>query len=233
MSDPPSARIHATAIVARPDRVDLAAQVGPYSVLYDNVTVGPETWVGSHVVLATPPEHRGQHGGGMPGPNLGVVVGSRCVIHEFTSIQGGVFRTTSIGDDCFLMAKANLGHDCILEERVTIATGVSVGGESTIRRSANIGLGATVHQGTDIGEYAMIGMGSVIVRDVPPFATVLGGVGRVVGINAVGIERAGLAGDWVGAYRDLVDGADPSGLPEPVEQAFRRWQAANSGGRDD
>jgi UDP-N-acetylglucosamine acyltransferase len=230
---PLSADIHPTAIVAATSVIDPEAMIGAYSVLYDDVTIGPDSWVGSHVVLATPPGHRAQHPGGRPTPNLGVEVGARCVIHEFTSIQGGVFRKTEIGDDCFLMAKADIGHDCVLEDRVTVAIGASIGGESTIRRAANIGLGATVHQGTDIGEYSMIGMGAVVVRDVPPFATVLGGVGRVVGANAVGIERAGLSGDWVDSYRDFVDGADPAGLPEIVESAFRRWQGMSLRGQHD
>ncbi len=107
-------------------------------------------------------------------------------------------------------------------------------GTGVARRNANIGLGATVHQGIEISEYAMIGMGSVVTRNVPPFATVLGGAGRAVGVNRIGITRAGLDGSWVEAYEELISGERHLGeAPDVVCDAIERWRTRQDRRRDE
>ncbi len=48
-------------------------------------------------------------------------------------------------------------------------------------KGASIGANATLVCGITVGEYAMIGAGSVVAKDVPPFALVLGNPGRQKG----------------------------------------------------
>jgi UDP-N-acetylglucosamine acyltransferase len=50
-----------------------------------------------------------------------------------------------------------------------------------------------VHQFCRIGRLAMIGGMARVVRDVPPFVTLDGDTGMVVGLNTVGLRRAGFA----------------------------------------
>ena len=50
-----------------------------------------------------------------------------------------------------------------------------------ICRGASIGANATLVCGITVGEYAMIGAGSVVAEDVPPFALILGNPGRQKG----------------------------------------------------
>ncbi|MBI4861538.1 MAG: N-acetyltransferase, partial [Candidatus Riflebacteria bacterium] len=50
-----------------------------------------------------------------------------------------------------------------------------------VKHGASIGANATVVCGVTIGEWAFVGAGSVVTRDVPPYALVLGVPGRVVG----------------------------------------------------
>jgi acetyltransferase-like isoleucine patch superfamily enzyme len=50
-----------------------------------------------------------------------------------------------------------------------------------VRRGASIGANATIVCGVDIGEYAMVAAGSVVTKDVPAFALVMGNPARVVG----------------------------------------------------
>jgi len=51
------------------------------------------------------------------------------------------------------------------------------------------------HQKTTIGAYAMIGMGSVVVRDVPVGVKVVGNPARMIGMNEVGLERSGVTSE--------------------------------------
>tara|TARA_B100001989_G_C24446641_1_gene416796 strand:- start:273 stop:782 length:510 start_codon:yes stop_codon:yes gene_type:complete len=53
--------------------------------------------------------------------------------------------------------------------------------KTLVKKSATIGANATIVCGVTIGEYAFIGSGSVVTKDVPPFALVVGNPGRIIG----------------------------------------------------
>lgn len=53
--------------------------------------------------------------------------------------------------------------------------------KTLVKKSASIGANATIVCGVTIGEYAMIGSGTVVTKDVPAYALVVGNPGRVVG----------------------------------------------------
>ena len=53
--------------------------------------------------------------------------------------------------------------------------------KTLVKKSASIGANATIICGTVIGQYSLIGAGSVVTKDVPDFAIVIGNPGRIVG----------------------------------------------------
>ena len=53
--------------------------------------------------------------------------------------------------------------------------------KTLVKKSASIGANATIVCGVTIGEYALIGSGTVVTKDVPAYALVVGNPGRVVG----------------------------------------------------
>jgi len=52
---------------------------------------------------------------------------------------------------------------------------------TTVQRGATIGAQATIGPGITLGRYCMVGMGSVVTKDVPPHALVVGSPARVIG----------------------------------------------------
>ena len=50
-----------------------------------------------------------------------------------------------------------------------------------VKKSASIGANSTIICGNTIGKYAMIGAGSVVTKDVPDFAKIIGNPGRIIG----------------------------------------------------
>ena len=50
-----------------------------------------------------------------------------------------------------------------------------------VKKAATIGANATIICGVTIGEYAFIGAGTVVTRDVPAYALLIGNPGRIVG----------------------------------------------------
>ena len=53
--------------------------------------------------------------------------------------------------------------------------------KTLVKKSASIGANATIICGVTIGEYAMVGSGSVVTKDVPPFALVVGNPAKIIG----------------------------------------------------
>ena len=53
--------------------------------------------------------------------------------------------------------------------------------KTLVKKSASIGANATIICGVTIGEYALIGSGTVVTKDVPAYALVVGNPGRIVG----------------------------------------------------
>ena len=74
-------------------------------------------------------------------------------------------------------------HDCIIGDYVTFAPRVSCNGNIHIHDHAYIGTGAVIKQGTPdkpliIGKGAIVGMGTVVTKDVPAGAVVIGNPAR-------------------------------------------------------
>tara|TARA_B110000438_G_C15779124_1_gene635482 strand:- start:640 stop:1218 length:579 start_codon:yes stop_codon:yes gene_type:complete len=53
--------------------------------------------------------------------------------------------------------------------------------KTLVKKSVSIGANATIICGVTLGEYSMIGSGSVITKDVPAFALVVGNPGKIIG----------------------------------------------------
>jgi serine O-acetyltransferase len=104
-------------------------------------------------------------------------------IHPAATIEPGVFIDHGAG--------VVIGETAVVETGVVIYQGVTLGGTGkekgkrhpTVKRGAIISAGAKVLGGFTVGEYAKIGAGAVVLKEVPPYATVVGVPGNVVRIN--------------------------------------------------
>ena len=122
----------------------------------------------------------------------GARIGKRCVIGQNVNIDGGtvignnvkiqnnvsVYTGTVIEDDVFL------GPSCVLTNVTNPRSQVNRHSlyESTwLKRGCTIGANATIVCGVTIGRYAFVGAGSVVTKDVPDFALVVGNSARQVG----------------------------------------------------
>jgi sugar O-acyltransferase (sialic acid O-acetyltransferase NeuD family) len=65
-------------------------------------------------------------------------------------------------------------HDCILDDCVHLSPGATLAGGVRVGRRAWIGASAAVKQLVSVGDDAVVGMGAVVLRDVPPKVTVVG-----------------------------------------------------------
>ena len=100
-------------------------------------------------------------------------------------------QVTRIGNRCLLMVGAHVAHDCTVGDSVILTNNVLLGGHVTVGDKAYLSGGVAVHQYCNIGTLAMVGGMARVTRDVPPFVMIDGGSTMVVGLNKVGLRRAG------------------------------------------
>jgi UDP-N-acetylglucosamine acyltransferase len=226
-------RIHPTAVIAADVELGTGNVIGPFAVLLGPCRIGDGNWIAPHVCIGGPAEVRGgPHpvGWGSEPTVHGVEIGDRNVIREFVTVNGGSEITTVIGSDCYIMSGSHVAHDCVLEDWVTITSAVRLAGHCRIWTRSNLGMGTVVHQRTEIGPGAMIGMQSMVRRDVDAFSLTFGVPARRMGINTVGLQRWGCDDATIAALARYLagDGERPSGLPAPVADALDRWSARYS-----
>ena len=124
----------------------------------------------------------------MPGAILGencnigqnVVISPKVVLGNNVKVQNNVSVYTGVicEDDVFL------GPSCVFTNVINPRSFISRKEEfrtTLVQRGATIGSNATIICGVTIGEYAMIGAGSVVTKDIPDYALVVGNPGKQIG----------------------------------------------------
>lgn len=150
----------------------------------------------------------------------GAQIGDGSRIWHFVHVCGGarIGESVSLGQNVFVGNKVIIGDRCKIQnnvsvyDNVTLEDGVFCGPsmvftnvynprglidrkdqyrDTLVRRGATLGANCTIICGVSIGAYAFVGAGSVVNRDVPDYALVVGVPGRQIG--------------WMSAYGEQLD----------------------------
>ncbi|AOW93768.1 acyl-ACP--UDP-N- acetylglucosamine O-acyltransferase [Rhodococcus sp. WMMA185] len=222
--------IHPTVVIGDEVTIGNRVSIGPYAVLTGPLDIGDDCWIGAHATLGAPPEWIGKvhpRTWAEASPHKGVVIGAGTVIREMTAVHQGAERTTRIGRGGFIMNRISVAHDVQIGDDCVIAPSTTFGGHVTMGDGVNLGMNAVIHQRRVIGDRAMVGMGTVVAKDIPPFATVFGNPAVLRGTNRVGMARIGIAEADIAVMEALYDSANPGAhtdLPESLADAFARWR---------
>ncbi len=163
-------KIHPTAIIE--DNVSL----GEGTSVWDNVHIRKDTTIGDNCIV-----------GEKTYIAYGVQIGNGVKINSFVYICNGV----TIEDQVMISAGTVFTNDVL--PRAFDVDGKSVKTsdpteetlETSVGQGATIGANCTIGPGIQIGEYAMIGMGSVVTRDVAPYHLVYGNPARSRGLVCI------------------------------------------------
>jgi UDP-N-acetylglucosamine acyltransferase len=210
--------IHPTAIVHPAAQLGAGVEIGPYCIVGENVSLGARTTLLAHVVVNGRTEI-GEDVVVHPFASVGASsqdrkvseneisytkIGNRTIIREYASIHRatGEGNSTTIGDDCLLLAYTHVAHNCTLGNGVTMSNLAQIAGQVTVEDYAGIGGMAGVHQDVRIGAYAFVGGMTRITRDVPPYFLVEGNPAEVHGLNSVGLRRRNFASETIAELKN-------------------------------
>ncbi|RJP26872.1 MAG: acyl-ACP--UDP-N-acetylglucosamine O-acyltransferase [Candidatus Omnitrophota bacterium] len=179
-------------------------EIGPFTVVGENVKIGAGSKISSHVVLEGWTRigrncriNVGAVLGSDPqdmkfrGDESYVIIGDNTTIREYATINRGTFEgeSTIVGNNCMVMSYCHIAHNCVLEDRVIMSSFAGLAGHITIEQNAIIGGLVGIHQFVRIGQNAIVGGGSAVRQDILPFTVAGGNPCKTKGLNIVGLRR--------------------------------------------
>ena len=164
-------------------------KISARATIKSGVTLGADNLVSEGVVLGGLPQHLSP-----PGPPGQVVIGDGNCLRENVTVHRAMYESEStlIGNGCLLMVGAHVAHDCVVGDEVVLTNNVMLAGHVTVGPRAYLGGGVAVHQHCRVGRLAMIGGMARVIQDTLPFVMIDGQSGLTVGLNRVGLRRAGI-----------------------------------------
>ena len=226
------------ALVSPQAKIGDNVSVGPFCLIEDDVEIGSETRLDSHVVIKRYTT-LGESNHLYPGVVLGndpedrhftgersyLKIGHRNVFREYSSASRGTGpeSATVIGDDNYIMIGTHVSHNCRLGSNIVVCNNCSLAGHVEIQDGAFLSAGVLVHQFSKIGRLAMISGNTRVNLDVPPFLLASDYSVTARGLNLVGLKRAELSKETIHqlkqAYRILYRSNLP--LQEALERIER------------
>jgi len=176
-------KVHVSAYVDEPCEIGAGTKIWHFSHILPGVKIGKNCIFGQNCQVAND-----------------VVIGSNVKVQNNVSIYTG----TTIEDDVFL------GPSCVLTNVTNPRSQVnrhSLYEKTIIRRGATIGANATIVCGTTLGRYCFIAAGSVVTKDVPDYALIMGNPGRQKG--------------WMSRHGHILKSPDAEGVMKCPESGFR------------
>ncbi len=203
--------IHKTAVINPSAKLGNNVSVGPYTtidadtVIGDNCVIGPRVSIMPYTTVGSGCRiHSGAVIGDLPQDfsfkecESFVAIGDNCIIREGVTIQRGTKpgTTTSMGNNCMLMVYSHLAHNAKVGNDVVIANNSALGGYAELGDRAFVSAFVGIHQFCKVGRLAMIGGIASISKDVLPYSMIAtNAANKLVGMNIVGIRRAGITAE--------------------------------------
>lgn len=237
--------IHSTAIISKDSKIDKSVKIGAYTIIEKDVFIDSGTIIAPYVHITGNTKigknnkiytgavigYQPQDLSFDPNKNVGITIGNNNTIREHVTIHLSTQNNsvTRIGDNCYLMVGSHIAHDCIIEDNVTLVNNALLAGYVIAEKNAFISGHAGIHQFCRIGAYSMVGANEKIGQDVVPFTIINNFPGVPIGINIVGLKRAGFTSEQRNNLRKAYRILFREGLiiPKALERLKREFDDPN------
>jgi UDP-N-acetylglucosamine acyltransferase len=203
--------------------IDDGTWIGPNSTVMDGARIGKKCRVFPSAVVSGIPQDLK-----FRGEETTAEIGDNTTIREGATVNRGTAAVgkTVVGNGCLLMAYAHVGHDCLIGDNCIIGNNSGLAGEVNVDDWAILSGGTLVHQFTHIGAHVIIGGGSKVRIDVPPFIKADREPLSYMGLNTVGLTRRGFEKERIDEIHEIYraiyqKGMNISQAVEYVEKEFK------------
>lgn len=192
--------------------------VDPFAYIAGDVEIGEGTWIAPNSTIL-PGARIGKNCkifpsaviAGIPqdmkfkGEETTAEIGDGTTVREGATVNRGTASAgkTVIGMNCLIMAYAHIGHDCFIGNNCIIGNNSALAGEVKVHDWAILSGGTLVHQFSMIGTHVIVGGGSKIRTDVPPFIKADRDPLCFMGLNTVGLTRRGFEKERIDAIHNI------------------------------
>lgn len=210
--------IHNLAFVQPEAKLDKGVIVDPFSTIASDVEIGEGTWIGPNVTIMDG-ARIGKNCKVYPGAVISAIpqdmkfegeittaeIGDNTTIRECVTINRGTVAEgkTVVGKNCLLMAYVHVAHDCMIGNNCILVNNVGLAGEVVVEDWAILSGSTMVHQFVHIGKHSIIGGGSKVRIDVPPYITADREPLAYVGVNSVGLRRRKFSNEKVNEIQEM------------------------------
>ncbi|MFN3411034.1 MAG: acyl-ACP--UDP-N-acetylglucosamine O-acyltransferase [Exilispira sp.] len=171
--------------------------IGNNNIILDNVIIGPYVTIGDNnqigyfsYIGGDPQDHDF-----IKNSISYVEIGNNNIIREYVTIHRGTKPQTKtiVKDNNFIMEYVHFGHNVQIGSNCVFTNLVQLSGYSIVEDNVVLGGMSGTHQFCKIGSYSMIGGKSYINKDIIPYSLVFGIPAKIIGINSIGLRRAGFS----------------------------------------
>ena len=163
--------------------------IGNHALIYPGVRILDDTVIGHHVVIKPNSVIGGDGFGyatrvGFPPlkiPHLGnVIIGNHVDIGSNVTIDKATFGSTIIKDFVKFDNGVHVGHNCYIGERTLLTAHAELSGSVTIGHDSWVAPNASIKESIKIGNNVLVGIGSVVLRDLPDNAVAFGVPAKII-----------------------------------------------------
>ncbi len=174
--------------------------IGPSAAIHDGARIGKGCKIHTAASISCLPQDLK-----FAGESTTAEIGDYNDIREYVTISRGTASKgkTIVGSHNLLMAYVHIAHDDVVGNHCVLANRVSLAGEVEVGDWCVIGGHAAIHQWVKIGDHSMIQGGSLVGKDIPPYATVGGEPVRFFVVNRLGLSRRGFTSEQVSQIGEM------------------------------
>ena len=99
---------------------------------------------------------------------------------NFIGPHVAIMPNVTIGNHCSFRASASIGHDCCIGNFCYMGPNSTLAGRVNLKEGVHIGPNACVHERTTLGSFGVVGMGSVVLKDLPSKVVAFGNPVKII-----------------------------------------------------
>jgi len=199
-------------------KIGKKVNIDPFTNIAGDVVIGDGTWIGSSVNIMDG-ARIGKNCRIFPGAVVSAIpqdmkfageittaeIGDNTTIRECVTINRGTkaLGKTIVGNNCLLMAYVHVAHDCQVGNFCILVNNVGLAGEVVIHDHAILAGASVVHQFVHIGTHVMVGGGSKVRKDVPPYVKADRDPLSFAGVNSIGLRRRNFSNEKINEIQEI------------------------------